>query len=53
MAILIPKEQDIVPEEDLDKLSDSQDLSGISGEFFQGDEEIEELTNEEFEMLYQ
>lgn len=52
-AISMPKEQDIVPEEELDSLFEPQELSGVSGEFSQGDEEIEELSDGEFEMLYQ
>lgn len=52
-AISMPKEKDIVPVEELDDLFEPQAMSGVSGEFAQGNEEIEELSDEEFETLYQ
>ncbi|MGG5315235.1 hypothetical protein [Enterococcus sp. AZ072] len=52
-TISIPKEQDIVPAEELDDLFVPQAMSGVAGEVAQGEDEIEELSDEQFEVVYQ
>ncbi|MBO1307845.1 hypothetical protein JZO70_16845 [Enterococcus sp. 669A] len=51
-AISMPKEKDIVPAEELENLFVPQELSGPVGESAWEDEEIEPITDEEFEVMY-
>ena len=51
--IAMPKKKDIVPEEEMEELFATQSLTGVTGETDWDDEAMGELSDEEFEVLYQ